>query len=261
MGKNIEENKMSYYSLSVQRGAEQLANERYPGDKEAQKRYGDELLELYNKIWNRHFAVIYNTGGFGGTTLAVDKDWGSIVQGIQGILQNMGFSAVIMEHQRSKYGFWGTVKESVELVRGYPHKARELAEKVEFLLHYQPSLQVIITGRSHGTVFGNQVMKLLKDQPRAHAILAGTPFWYRSNFSEKSLVINSNGVQPDNFHSVDVWIILKANLHLPQAEPPPGGAIQILKWYINMPGHEYTWQYPLIRSEIEKFLDQISKAN
>ncbi len=246
-----------YYPGSVQEGAGVLAQNYSPRNLEAQNQYRQELLQLYDVVRDKDFAVVYNTGGFGGTTMEVDKDWGSVVRGIQEILQNMGFSAAIIEHQRSEYGFRGVVGESIELVRGYPNKARELSAKLDFLMHYETGLKVIVTGRSHGAVFGNEVMRLMTAQPGAYAILAGTPFWYHKSPAERSLVINHNGVEPDTLHNGDFCAILIANRRGLLAESPPGGAVQILKWYIRVPGHEYTWQYREVRAEIEDFLRQM----
>ncbi len=191
--------------------------------------------------------------------MAGDAEWLSVMRGIETSLLEKGLSTVIIEFMRAHYRGTGFMQEVVEMSRGYPNKAPQLARELEFLLHYNPSLKMIVTGRSHGAVFANQVMKLLEGRPRVFAILAGTPFWYRGSFGENTLFIDSNGTRPDAYHRGDWGTIIKANLHLPRRQPPPGGAIQILKWYINMPGHEYHWQYPAVRARIRQFLDTITE--
>ncbi|MBI4332886.1 MAG: hypothetical protein HY673_16580 [Chloroflexi bacterium] len=248
------------YPPSVEAGATYLASRRHPDDEAAERRYREELAGLHDWVREKDFAIVYNTGGFGGAALGGDGEWGSVVRGITAVLEQAGFSATVIEHHRSKNAVPEFLGEVAELARGYPKKAGLLAEKLDFLLHYHPSLKVIVTGRSHGAVFGNEALKGLPGRPRAYGIFAGTPFWYRDALDARALVVNYNGVQPDAFHAGDPCTILKANLHLPLSQPPPGGAIQVLKWYISMPGHEYSWEYPRVRSEIEAFLEKIAKA-
>ena len=85
------------------------------------------------------------------------------------------------------------MKEFFEAATHYPHKAKDLAERVEFLTDHLPDLKVIIAGESTGTVISDKTMGILKDEPRVYSIQTGTPFWHKPVDLDRTLLMNSNG--------------------------------------------------------------------
>ncbi len=148
----------------------------------------------------------------------------------------------------------------VEAGARYPYKARELAKRVEFLTDHIPNLSVIVAGESNGTVITDSTMNILRDNPRVYSIQTGTPFWHKPTSLDRTLLMNSNGKTIDTFSYGNVpamiWATLKGCLHLSSLEDNPG---TILSW-LRAPGHDYSWQYPGVYSEVVTFLENNFKA-
>ena len=136
----------------------------------------------------------------------------------------------------------------------YPAKARDLAERVEFLTDHIPNLRVIIAGESTGTVISNEAMGVLQNNTQVYSIQTGTPFWHKPVSLVRTLLMNSNGRTIDTFSYGKVpavlWATVKWWLGLTSPDDAPG---KILSW-LRAPGHDYSWQYPEIYSEIISFL-------
>lgn len=221
--------------------------------------FADEVTEIYFASKDVDFLLVYNTGGFGGATMAEDPEWPSILEGIKAELADLGYESMIIEHQRGKKGFGGFIEEVEELKDDYPAKAPELAAKIAFLTKYNPELKVITTGRCFGAVISNEVMELEAENLRVYSIQAGRPFWYTEPGGERSLVIKDNGIMPDTLGKRGLlfflWAFGKANFgHRLSTSPSKEGSVQILSWYFRMPGHTYTWNYPVVQSRIVAFL-------
>lgn len=222
-----------------------------------QEEFAKELSEMYWEAKDKDVLLVYNTGGFGGTSLIVDPQWQSILDGIQSWLANSGYTSMIVEHKRGEHELSGWIGELKGLLSSYPARAPELAAKIAFLTKYDHDLRIIITGRSNGAVFSNEVMKLLEFDTRVCSVQAGRLFWYDEPAPGRSLVMDNNGVTPDAKARGDLWAIVRANLgRIPTTSEPEGGSMKIINWYIKIPGHEYNWDYPEIRAQIEAFLQE-----
>ena len=224
-------------------------------------RFADEVVKIHFDAQNVDFLLVYNTGGFGGGTMAGDPEWPGVLEGIKAQLATLGYESMIIEHQRGKEGLIEFLDEVEEIKCDYPVKAPELAAKVAFLTRYNPELKVVLTGRCFGAVISNEVMELAAGNPQLYSIQAGRPFWYTDPGGERSLVIEDNGVMPDILNSRGVlhflWILFKANLgHFLSASPPDEGSFQAVNWYLKAPGHTYTWDHPAVRTRILAFLEQ-----
>ena len=216
-----------------------------------------ELVEAYAQVKDRHFAIIYNTGGFGGTSIDDDPEWSEVVHGIQRELAMLGYDAAVLDYTRSTLSLTGFIGELRDLIRNYAGKAPLLAGKVDFLTRAVEDLKVIITGRCFGAIFSNEAMELIEDNHRVYSIQAGHPFWYRPMPAANTLLMEDNGLMPDSICQGDLWAILRANLtHGPSLSRPPGGSIMIGPIFIRAPGHEYTWEHPSIRENVTTFLKE-----
>jgi hypothetical protein len=63
-------------------------------------KFADEIVEIYFEAKDMDFLLIYNTGGFGGGTMAEDPEWPSILEGIKEELAELGYKSIIVEHVR-----------------------------------------------------------------------------------------------------------------------------------------------------------------
>ena len=73
---------------------------------------------------------------------------------------------------------------------------------------------------------------------------------------ERTLLLNNNGMAPDSFSEGDiptmVWASLKGLFGLAPPEENPGTILSFLR----APGHDYSWKYPEVCSQIESFLEE-----
>jgi hypothetical protein len=224
-------------------------------------KFADEVTQIYFDSKNMDFLLVYNTGGFGGGTMAEDPEWPSILEGMKAELADLGYKSMIIEYQRGEGGIGGFIEEVEEIEDNYATKAPDLAAEIAFLTKYNPELKVITTGRCFGGIFSNEVMELEAENPRVYSIQAGRPFWYTEPTGERSLLIRDNGIMPDTLTKgglfVFLWDFGKANFgHRPATSPVKEGSVKIINWYFRMPGHTYTWDYPEVRSQITAFLEE-----
>ena len=219
--------------------------------------FAEELIETYSLAKDKDFLLVYNTGGFGGKGMAADWEWPSVLYGVQSILSELGYASIIVEHQRAEDNIPGFLGEVEQIRDYYSAKAPLLAAKVAFLTRYNSRLRVIITGRSNGAVFSNEVMELLENNPRVYSIQAGRSSWYIGSKSERTLLMDNNGIMPDAMARGDFLAIIRANLtRLPTTYPPKEGSKQIIKWFIEVPGHTYKWEHPGVQSQVKAFLEE-----
>ena len=223
----------------------------------SQDRFQDllnQILATYVEARNSDVVVVFNPGGWGWNPCDETTGWSRILDGIESHLNGSGYRLLVLNYQRTSKGLRGCIKEFVAMSTSYPAKARDLAERVEFLTDHIPNLRVIIAGESTGTVISNEAMGVLQNNTQVYSIQTGTPFWHKPVSLVRTLLMNSNGRTIDTFSYGKVpavlWATVKWWLGLTSPDDAPG---KILSW-LRAPGHDYSWQYPEIYSEIISFL-------
>lgn len=217
----------------------------------------DQLLGTYVKARESDVVVFFNPGGWGWNKMDKAVGWSSILGGIQSELEGLGSRALVLNYQRTSKGLYGCIREFTAVVTRYPAKASELAKRVTFLTDHITGLKVIIAGESTGTVISDKTMGMLRNDGQVYSIQTGTPFWYQPSSPGRTLLMNSNGKTVDTFSYGNipamVWATVKGWLGFSSPEDNAG---RILNW-LRAPGHDYSWEYPGVSSEVIKFL----KAN
>ncbi len=226
---------------------------------DSQDRFQDlvnQLLATYMEARDRDVVVVFNSGGWGWNLLDQTPGWNSIIDGIKSELEGLGYKSLVLNYHRTTKGLRGCIKEFIEAAARYPSKANELAKRVEFLTDHIPNLRVIVAGESTGTVVTDKTMSILRDKPQVYSIQTGTPFWHKPTALDRTLLMNSNGKTIDTFSYGNVravfWATVKGWFGLSSPEDNPG---TILSW-LRAPGHDYSWQYPGVCSEVVKFLEE-----
>lgn len=233
----------------VREDAISLASQLFGGDSAGGEKFVNDLLQVYSEAVDNDFLLIFNSGGLG--VEEIGPEWRSIVDGIKEELGELGHSTLLVVYARTAGGLWDFMNEIREAIQLYPSKTKPLASEVDFLTRHIESINVILMGESSGGIFSNEVMTLLEANPRVYGIQTGIPFAYHSAVSDRSLVINDNGITPDTMTSLDLWAIFRANIgHVPTYRAEEGH----LFFYIRAPGHIYTWDHPGVKSEISSFL-------
>ncbi len=239
---------------SVIDDAVEMAGEFIGKGQENIQGFVDQLLAMYTEVKDLDVVIVFNSGGWGWNLTNQTPGWASILDGIKSQLESQGYNSQVLNYRRTGSGLAGCLGEFYEAVIRYPHKARDLAWRVEFLTDHLPNLRVIVAGESTGTVISDKAMGLLKDRPRVYSIQTGTPFWHKPVALERTLLMNSNGIGIDTFSYGNVpamiWATVKGWFGLTSPDDNPGN---ILSW-LKAPGHDYSWQYPGVCSEVERFL-------
>ncbi len=236
--------------------AAELAGELIGKGQENIQNFVDQLVAMYNEVKDLDVVIIFNSGGWGWNLTNETPGWASILDGIKTQLANQGYNSEVLNYRRTSGGMTGCLQEFYEAATRYPHKAKDLAWRVEFLTEHLPDLRIIVAGESTGTVISDKTMGILKDEIRVYSIQTGTPFWHKPTERERTLLMNSNGKGIDTFSYGNVpamiWATVKGWFGLTSPDDNPGN---ILSW-LKAPGHDYSWQYPGVCSEVVDFLDK-----
>ncbi len=241
---------------SVVDDAVELASELIGKGQENTQNFVDQLLVMYTEVKDLDVVIVFNSGGWGWNLTNETPGWASILDGIKSQLESQGYNSLVLNYRRTGSGITGCLKEFYEAATRYPHKAKDLAWRVEFLTDHLPDLRIIVAGESTGTVISDKTMGILKDKSQVYSIQTGTPFWHKPSALDRTLLMNSNGRCVDTFSYGNVpamiWSTVKGWFGLTSPEDNPGS---ILSW-LKAPGHDYSWQYPGVCSEVEKFLEE-----
>ncbi len=134
-----------------------------------------------------------------------------------------------------------------------------MATELKFIARHTHNLRVILIGASQGAAFSNAVMRQLGKLHQIYSIELGIffPHMSRRVVTERTLAIDSNGLAPDPMAHRNLKAGFKAYV------------IASFRWTgyrlegkrvrftncVNVPGHEYNWEYPAVQQPIVDFLE------
>jgi len=242
----------SHVPVEVVQDARDVARTFYSDDNVKSADMASQLVGTYLAAADKDFVVIFNPGGWGWDPISEIPGWESIMRGIENTLGSFGYKTLLIDYKRTRHGFDGIIGETEVLLGIQSVKAQELAARVTFLTQHLPNLRVILTGESNGATISDDALRLLSGNTRVFAIQTGPPVWHPSLESERSLVIKNNGEQADTFSSGNIIMIIRAN-----AESAFGiyrGTQGNILLYIGAPGHYYSWDYEVVRTQVVDFL-------
>ena len=234
--------------------ATRLATELFGDYQEKRDEFVKQLLVTYSEAKNKDFVIIFNSGGAGWNLLETSMGWYSIFEGITQELHDLGYSTLSLNYLRTVRSGQGFLDEIMNMITLYPSKTKQLANRVEFLTHFNSKLRVILIGESNGTVICDRVHNALKDNPRVYSIQTGPPFWYKNTMLDRTLVLRGSGIIPDSFSEGDIFTMISATLEDLLGFPRRQGESGDILLYVGAPGHDYCWQYPGVSPEITRFL-------
>ncbi len=249
--------------LAIRNEAGEVARQLFGGRNRPCADFTKCLLDFYEQAADKDFLVIHNPGGWGSSHLDHCLEWEkSIVEGVGSTINRLGYSSALTQYFRTRDSRWAHFLDGMEQVRiffkGRYSKARVLAAQLAFIMRHLDRVKVIMVGVSQGAGFSNAVMRQLGDGHRVYSIELGTMFIQvpRRLCTDHTLAIDGNGIEPDPFVRRDLWAGARAY------------AVAPLRWMkyrmigkprrfthcVVMPGHDYNWEYPGVRHEIEGFL-------
>jgi hypothetical protein len=261
---------LNFESMSpIEQQAWNVASQVVGSSKKAQEQFVSQVLDLYYKVRDHDFAIFLTAGGWGKKPLEADTQGQTWLVGIESELTKLGYNYYEVEDIRTGKGLLNYFVELKEQLTHYPSKSKELAAKIDFLTKHVSGLKVIITGQSNGAAFAGEVIRRLQGNPEVYSIQIGIPFWQRVSKTDKSLVIDNNGVGADALTQRDIVRLVKANLvRLFILNKAP--AFTPFDWLVTRavlvfgpyhfglgfeaPGHDYMWQYPGVGPVIQDFL-------
>jgi hypothetical protein len=269
-GEEASQPAINFESMSpIEKQAWEVASEVVGNSQKAQEQFVSQLLDLYYKVKDHNLAIFLTAGGWGKKPLEADTQGQTWLIGIESELTKLGYNYYEVEDIRTGKGLLNYFIEFKEQLTHYPTKSKELAAKIDFLTKHISGLKVIITGQSNGAAFAGEVISRLQANPEVYSIQIGIPFWHRVSKTDKSLVIDNNGVGADSLTQRDIGRLIKSNLvrlfilnKAPAFTPFDWlvtRAVLIFGPYkfglgLEAPGHDYMWQYPGVGPVIQDFL-------
>ncbi len=200
--------------------------------------------------------IIYNSGGWGNTSLEKATDFLSIIMGIQDKLNRWGYKTLVVPYKRTKENIFSKIGGIREAARYFRSQSKQLAEQINEFLKENPDKKVILTGLSMGAFFVDETLNHIKDKDSVLAIKVGVPFYSSHYSSENVIEINDkrDALVYGGLDDLSLFFIkgsykwLKAKLK---------GKKMSFSKAMNVPGHIYSWDTPFVKERITNFL----KAN
>lgn len=239
--------------------ANELAEKLFGADTEKRADFVRRLLDICSRVDGKDFLLIHNPGGWGSTRLEELLQWErSIVEGVGSAISGLGYDCSLVQYFRSENGWRALVEDIREQLHFFISKSRIMAAELEFVTRHFDNLEVVLIGVSQGAAFSNAVTQNLNGLKCVSSIELGTPFPYRSKrvITDRTLVLDSNGLMPDALMEWDVPTIVTTYLGAPfrwLKYRLQGKKIKFT-YCINVPGHDYNWDYPEVQWKIENFL-------
>ncbi len=248
------------YSVLIEE-ANQRAKELFGDDRKKCAAFSQQVQDIYLGAEGKDFLLIHNPGGWGTTHLENLLQWErSIVEGVSATIDKLGCTQFLMQYFRSGRGWREIIADVREQYRFFQVKARIMAAVLDLITRHLDSIRVVIIGVSQGAAFTNAVTQYLDGLGRVFTIELGTPFPYKSHrvTTERTLSLDGNGLMPDALMEWDVSTILKTYLTAPfrwLKYKLQGKGVKFT-YCINLPGHDYNWDYPEVQRQIEDFLNR-----
>ena len=247
--------------FALEKEAKQMAKQLFDNDTKKSDSFTDQILDICTKVQDKDFLVIHNPGGWGSKHMDHLLQWErSIVEGVNATIERLGYTSLLMQYFRSDEGLGEIIRDIKDQIRFFAIKRKILAAELEFITWHFKTLKVIMIGVSQGAAFSNAVLQSSNQLKQVHSIEIGMPFLYynsRRVITQKTLAVDGNGLMPDAVMEWDIKTMLKAF----------GGALfrwtkyqlqrkpKKFTYCVNVPGHEYNWDYPEVQQQIVDFLN------
>jgi hypothetical protein len=216
----------------------------------------NEGQRIYNESFAGDAVIIFNPGGWGNATLAQSKDFTPILENIQKTLTDLGYQPVIVAYARTPAGLSGRISDIKELFfNHFKDISMVQAQDLKYLAGKAPGKRLLLVGFSNGGGLTDRTMETLHGSGNIASIIAGVPFWYSTDSSSTSLVLDNQGA--DTLASGDIKEITLTVLEAPfrWIWAKIQGRDLSLALAFEFPGHVYTWPSPEVGPPTTKFLE------
>lgn len=250
---------VSDYS-TLKEDANHLAEQLFGNEVKKRASFTSRLLDMCARAQDKDFILIHNPGGWGTTHLENLLQWErSIVEGVSTTIEKLGYTWSLMQYFRTNSGWREKMRDAKEQARFFISKARIMAAELKFVTQHFDTLRVIMIGVSQGAAFSNAVSQYLDGHDRVFSLELGIPFPYKSRriITKRTLALDSNGLMPDALMEWNIPIIVRTYLTAPWRWIKyrlQGKRIKFT-YCVNVPGHDYNWDYPEVQRQVEEFLN------
>jgi hypothetical protein len=263
---DVEKPNMTKVDLDLQKEAYDLAKQLFGDEAGADNVFANKLIDICTRVQGKDFLIIHNPGGWGQTQWERCQDWErSIVVGVCNTVEGMGYSSLLIQYLRTCDGWRELLRDLKEQFRFFANKSTVMATGLKFIIKHVSDLKVILVGVSQGAAFSNSVMQKLDEPCQVYSVEIGYFFPYMRwrVVTERTLAIDSNGIMPDPAVHRNLKIGAKSLLLAPfrWLRYRLRGTPVKLALCIDIPGHDYNWDYPEVRRQIRDFLKANFAAN
>ena len=246
--------------LALEKEASHLAQQLFGDNLKKCANFTNRLLDICTRAQGKDFLLIHNPGGWGTTHTKYLLQWErSIVEGTSATIERLGYTQTLIQYFRTGKGLRERMLDIKEGTRFFATKARVMATELEFVTHHLNTLKVILIGVSVGAAFSNAVLHCSSELDRIYSIELGIPFFYRSRrvITARTIALDGNGLMPDALMEWNIPTILRTYLTAPfrWIKYKLQGKQIKFTYCINVPGHDYNWDYPEVQRQIEDFLN------
>jgi hypothetical protein len=247
-------------SETLSEQASHLADTLFEQNGRERDRFVTQLLRICESARDKDILLIHNPGGWGSTNIEGLLQWErSIVEGTCESLQKLGYNCAVTQYFRSNTGMPAVIGDIREQTRFFINKSKLMAAAVEFIMQHFDKLKIVLVGVSQGAAFSNAVIQRLDGHNRILDIELGMPSPYHPKrvLTERTLALNNNGLMPDALMEWNVPVIMKTYFSAPFrfVRHRLRGEEVKFTYCINVPGHDYNWDYPEVQKQIENFLE------
>jgi len=248
---------------AIKKEIEELAEQIIKSNHGQRESFIDWLYNAFTIARDKDILIIHSPGGWGNTSMDYLLKWErSIVDGVSNEVDLMGYQWALTQYFRSGNSWWrhvrDMVKEALFFMNGKSSRVDVLAAALKFLVTRLDKLTIILVGASQGAAFGNAVMQRLGDMPQCYSIELGIFFPYMSlrMLTERTLAIDSNGTRSDPMcnRNLRAGFIAYMGAFYRWFKYRAQGKPKKFSHCINVPGHEYGWDYPEVKERITDFL-------
>lgn len=214
----------------------------------------NEYSKLQLEASEHNFIMIFNGGGWGDTPLSKTTDFAPILKGIQETLISYGYTVTVTPYVRTLPGLIGRLAGTKEQLNSFKRISQIQIKDLRRLASNFPDKRFILIGFSVGGGLSGITLEHLADLPNICGITVGTPGWYKTFASKRSLVLNNDNLDP--LCHGDVMKIARSVIESPLnwIKARRKGHKLSMALAIQIPNHAYSWDSSKVREPIVRFL-------
>lgn len=263
IGDKLIQTNTGYDDIKLQEDAVRLTQKLYAHNRRKRDEQVRQLINMCTVVKDKDILIIHSPGGWGCADLTQLIDWEkSILDGVRTVLTDMGMKWEIIQFFRSRFSLWSQMENALGqagyMLTGKLKLASVLADELRFVNERNKDIKILLLGVSQGAAFNNTVMKLIPDLDKVFSIEPGNFFLHlpRRVITSRTLAIDDNGIMPDPVVHLSPLKTIKSFVTAPYYWIRYRAAGRRVKftYCINVPGHDYNWQYPAVQKQITDFL-------